>query len=460
MGNIAPLDRVVRPLRFYQKDGVRYYLSTDNPALLWQMRLGKSLVVVRAEKVKGTKHILITAPYSALMSWEEELELEGQSYITLDGNVSDQHLKTKTRKGRLTLLDENFHNVKYVLVSKECYRYVPEIADFNWETLVVDEAHCLRNQSKMTKFYQDNFRDVDTRCILTGTPAPESELDYYNLLRFLNHDNWSSKNYWGFKKKLFTEVNHKVFIKPGAYKTIADTVAKHCSVLSRHHVNLGGSTIETVRRIPMTVKVRGIYNKVEQDFALEVNDTTTDTVWATTKHLWLRRLCGGWADQEFISYTKIKELQSLLSAQFKNEQTVIFCDFKKEVRKVCKILSKSYNAAYINGDVKKADRKTIIRQFRAGKIQHLICQPASVKEGSNFSNADIEIFYSLPESGNVFEQVKDRFIDVTYKGSKLIVYLLIDNSIEMIIYKALKRKWSQQEKMKEYIRYLHNKWRV
>lgn len=439
---------LLRPCRDYQKNGIRYYLSHQHPALFWQMRMGKSLVVVRAEKIKQTKHILITAPYSAFLSWEEELTLENQSFHIIEGPVNE----------RLDLLDKAYSTVKYVLCSKEAHRFTPEIADYHWDTVIVDEAHCLRNQTAMSKFYQDNFRNADTRCALTGTPAPESELDYYNIIRFLDHNYWSIKNYWGFRKKLFAIVNHQIFIKPGAYDTIAKTLAKHCSVLSRHHVNLHGTTIETVRRIPLTQKVRRIYDRVEQQYSLEINDNIKDTIWATTKHLWLRRLCGGWADQEFISYNKIKELQYLLNNQFKKEQTIIFCDFKKEVKKVCKILQKDFKVAFIDGDVNKSKRKDIMLAFRRGDIQHLVCQPASVKEGANLSNADIEIFYSLPESGNTFDQVKERFIDVTHKGSKLIVYLITEKTVEEVIYKSVKNKYNRAQKMKEYVRYLRQKW--
>lgn len=457
-----------RPLRFYQKDGVRYCLDVQHPALFWQMRLGKSLVVVRAEKAKESNQKLIVCPYSAMLSWEEELTLENQPYHIMDGPTNDIVLKTKTHKGRLALLEEMYPNVDYILASKEAHRYTPEIADFSWDALVLDEAHCLKGapgKSKKTKvpnmvnFFTENFRHVMSRYALTGTPAPESELDYYNVLRYLDHSNWSFKSYWGFKKKLFFQgPDYRTYIKPGAYDKIAKTVAKHCSVLSRHDVNLGGETIEMVRNIKMTPKVKSIYNKVEKEYALEVSGQEKETVWATTKHQWLRRLCGGWADKEFISHGKIKELQYLLSTHFKKEQTVILCHFKKEVKKISKILSKDYRVAFIDGDVPKRKRKQILLDYRNGKLQHLICQHTAIKEGANLSTADIEIFYSLPESGNTWDQVKDRFVDVMYTGSKLILILLCEGTVEPLIYKTLKLKYNRQQKMKQYIRYMRLKW--
>lgn len=460
--------RARRPLRFYQKDGVKYCLQNQHPALFWQMRLGKSLVVIRAEKIKQTKQKLIVCPYSAMLSWEEELTKENCKYHIIEGNSQDIQLKTKVKKGRLTLLKENYSDVDYVLCSKEAHRYTPEIADFHWDALILDEAHCLKGAPKkskktgdpnMVRFFVENFRNVGSRYILTGTPAPENELDYFNLIRFLDHSYWSFKSYWGFKSKLFfTDNRYNLNLKPGAYDAIAKTIAKYCSVLNRHDVNLHGDTIEMIRKISITPKVRGIYNSIEKEFAIYLNGEIKETVWATTKHLWLRRLCGGWADKEFISHTKLKELQNLLNAQFKKEQTVIFAIFKKEVKKIYKTLDRSYKVAFINGDVPKKDRKQIMLNFREGKIQHLICQPNCMKEGANLSNSDIEIFYSLPESGNVYEQVKERFIDVMYSGSKLILYLLIVNSIEEVIYKNLKFKHSKAQRMQEYVKYLKKKW--
>ena len=168
-----------RALRPHQKKyGYNYCLENCACALFWEMRLGKSLVPIRIEKIRKTKSVLIVAPYSALLSWEKEIILENETFVCLDMQVNDIKLKTKYKPGRLTILKQTFHKVKYVMISKECHRFVPEIKEFSWDTIILDEAHFIRNLNDTSEYYLKNFKNIGYKYVLTGTPAPERELDY------------------------------------------------------------------------------------------------------------------------------------------------------------------------------------------------------------------------------------------------------------------------------------------
>jgi len=456
----------MRPLRKHQKKGLKYALKQQHPAIFWDMRTGKTLLFIRIEKVWKSKHILVTAPYSAILNWEEDLTLEGESFTTLDGPLNSKIIERKTMenrtvKGRRELLEEQFDKSRYIIVSKECHRYMPELADYAWDSVVIDESHHIRNKNGMADFYCDNFREAKHRTILTGTPAPTSELDYFNQIKFLEHAYWGGvKNYYGFSHKYFTMVNYKTYLRTGSYDKIAKVLADRANILRRHELDLGADPIETTRVIKFTNKVRKIYNTVEEEFALKVNEEyRNETVWAPVKHLWLKRLCGGWTDREFISYGKINELMELLKNQLQDEQVVILCHFKKEGKKIAKLLSKYFKIGLITGDVSKRKRKEIIGKFRAGELQHVVCQCQAVVEGVNFSNADTMIFYSLPESPLIYQQVKDRIVTIANKQAKFIIYLLVEKTVEILTYKAHKFNWSRQKKMDETIKYLQYRWR-
>ena len=171
---LPEVNLVRRPLRLYQRVMLQYCLSVQNPALFVQMRLGKTLVTIRSIRIRQGRKILIVAPYSALYSWSIELELEQeQNTIELYGS----------RNERLQVLDDQYATGKWFLLNKEGHRILPEIADFSFDIVVIDEStfikapYSTRKGSQVTRFYCQNFRDAMHRYILTGTPAPESELD-------------------------------------------------------------------------------------------------------------------------------------------------------------------------------------------------------------------------------------------------------------------------------------------
>lgn len=448
-----------RKLRNYQKKGYRFLTKHDYAALFWEMRLGKTLVVIRALHKLNSKNNLIVAPYSALLSWEEELQKEKKSYLLLSGRVEDTVMKTKTKMGRRSMLEQFYDYYTYILISKECFLHLPEIANFYWSAVVIDESHNIANGTKMSKFYINNFRDSKYRYILSGTPAPTGELDYFRQILFLDENAWGTRNFYQFRFNNFLNFFYKWYLKYDKKEKFSKVINKYSNILSRKDVNLNCEMIEETRIINFSKKIQKIYDTIEKEFCIELEEQIeNETIWAPVKYKWLRRLCGGFADKKFISNVKIIELYNLLKTQFKNDQTVIFCLFIKEIEQIQKFLKKKkFRSAVIQGGVLQKKRKEILGDFRKGKIQHLICQHSAVKEGANLSNCDVEIFYSLPDGALTFSQVKDRFLTVDKSGSKLMIYLLIENTMEKTLLKNLKNKNDKQESFKEYLKEMRKK---
>lgn len=443
-----------RKLRDYQKEMLKYTLSVQHPALFVQMRLGKTIVAIRSIKLRFASKILVVAPYSALYGWNEELYMENQAekgIIELFGK----------RQERLDSLDLNYDSSRWFLVNKEGHRVIPEMADYHWNAVIMDESHFIKGpKSGVSRFWIDNFRGADYRYILSGTPAPESELDYYNQIRFLSHRYWRENNFWKFRHRNFGIIEHHAYVSPKGSKYITKNLARRCFFLSRHDVNLGGKKIYEKRYVKMTDKVRSIYRRVEKEFVLEYLGLEQETIYAPTKYIWLRRLCGGFADTEFVSYAKMKELKALLEGELNGEQTVIVCRHTNEVVKVSKWLSKWWKIGTIYGAVKKVSRPAIIKDFNDGKINHIVAQPTTIEEGVNLSKSDTIIFYTTPDGGKTRMQVEDRIVDTSKNDSSLIIDLVCRNTIEEDVLRSLKRKETRQTTMKRMVQRLQRKYNL
>lgn len=437
-------------------DMLNYCLRVEHPALFVQMRLGKTIVTIRSLKVRGCKKNLIVAPYSALYSWYIELLLENQEELGIVELFG-------TKQERLNTLEENYDSARWFLLNKEGHRVIPEISDFYFNSLIIDEStfikapYSQRKGCATTRFYSENFREVDHRFILTGTPAPESELDYFCQLRFLSRVMFKEQNYWEFRHRNFGIINHTPLISPNGSKYLTNILAKNCYFLNRSDVKLGGKKIYEKRKVEMSKNVRKIYEKVEKEFVLEYMGMVQDTIYATTKYIWLRRLCGGFADQEFISYGKLKELENLLDGELKGEKVIVVAKHVNEVKKIAKYFSKKYRTEMIYGGVNKQKRKVIYADFQNGKIDILSVQPETVKHGTNLSASDVIIFYTSPDGGETRMQIEDRIIDTAKNDSSLIIDLFYEDSVEEDVLKNIRQKKSKQSMMKEMVQRLQRK---
>jgi len=451
-----------RPLRKYQKPMLKYCLSTDNPALFVQMRLGKTLVTIRSCKIRGNKKILVVAPYSALYGWLLELIAERyseDSIIEVFGSGKD----------RRALLDATFETAQWFLFNKEGHRIFPEIADYPFDCVIVDESTFIKSPAKnskgtkkpnATKFYCENFREANNRYILTGTPAPESELEYYSQLQFLDRKIWREKNFWEFRHKNFAMINYTPYLSPSGSKYLANTLAKNCMFLTRYECKVGGKKIYQKRKIILADKFKKIYNKIEKEFVLEYMKQEQETIYATTKYVWLRRLCGGFIDQEFVSYAKIKEVESLLKTELKNEQVIIIAKHINEVKKLTKYLSKDFAVGMVYGAVTKKKRPAIYQAFQDGNLDLIIAQAGCISHGTNLSASDTVIFYTTPDGGETREQVEDRVVNTATNDSSLIIDLIFSGTVEEDVIGNLRRKEGRQALMRRIVKRLTKKYRI
>lgn len=444
----------MKKLRSYQKAALRYANSQAHPALFMEMRLGKTLVTIRSIKCGGFSRILIVGPYSVFGSWLDELESERESkngLVVLDssGPIRSQLLKESWDSGN-----------KWFLLSKEGHLVVPEICKFPWDCVVLDESTFIKappgvsgrtKRFNVSKYYTEKFRDVSKRYILTGTPAPESPLNYYMQLRFLDESILKVDSYWKFRHTYFKRVGHKWVLSKKGSAMLTRKLAENCFFLKRSEVNLGGEKIYEVRKVKMCPQANRTYKTLEDEFILEVDSVEVDaTIYKTTQYIWLRRLCGGMPDTDGFRFNhKVKEIYSLLTSELQDQQVVIWCKFVDEIKALSKFLiKKKYRIGIIHGDVPQIERRAIQKKFQKGELDLIVGQPECYKYGTNLSASDTVIYFSTPDGSETRQQSEDRVIDTTSQNASLIIDLVVEDSLEEDIIESLKLKESNEERIR------------
>jgi hypothetical protein len=333
-----------------------YFVRTNHPALLVEMRLGKTLVTIRGLRAKGCEKILIAAPINAMVSWKEQLREEGEEFVEAYGMSSEKRAKRVVdaldRSGRV-----------WTLVNYEGFNFVPEIAEAPWCAVSADESVKLKNpKSKVSKAFVKDFRNVECRSILTGLVTPESDMDLFQQFCFLHGRFMNKKNFWNWRTEFFEPdaSGYGWVPKKGTKKLIHSLVHERAFVLTRKEAGVERKKYYTVRTVPMNPEQKRIYKQIEKEFCYEYSwavnggyqEHVDETMWATDKGLWLRRVAGGFLPDgtTVISDAKTKELAYLLQNDFANESVVVWYRFRAElVHDLQYLTSQGIDCAYMIG---------------------------------------------------------------------------------------------------------------
>jgi SNF2 family DNA or RNA helicase len=125
--------------------------------------------------------------------------------------------------------------------------------------------------------------------------------------------------------------------------------------------------------------------------------------------------------------------------QNRNDQIIVFSDYVLPLRKLkeyldeCKITSR----LVVGGD---NSGEHYIKEFKTDRSIQVLLATKKCSVGLNFVNANKVIFLSVPVSVNIDKQSRDRVYRIGQKKPVDIYYLITENSLEVDMYKRLRKK--------------------
>ena len=430
--------RAPRPYRAYQITATAYAAAYTHPALLLEMRLGKTLIPLRAA---GPGRYLVVAPGSALKSWEDELAKE---------NVpsADVSILLGPRKTRLALLTEGR---RWNLINREGWRVLPEIAAVPWAGVVFDESTAAKNpRAQITRFFLQNFRSVPRRWILTGTVNPESDLDIWCQFAFLDLPRpvLGCRTYWEFQARYYRPsiTGYGWVPRRGTPEAIRSFLGERAFILSRKDAGADVPKVYERRRVGLPPALRKVYDRIEADFVSA--DGARETKTAATVYHWLRQLCGGFDGEKLIWPGKLNELVELLTGELARDPVVVWFYYNRELHAAEAALRKAgVTVARLEGVLNPAARRKAIDAFQTGKARALLAQQAVAQMGADFSRADTAIYYSTPCGALARRQTEDRILKIERKTPLLILDLVVpgtvdEDAVDMVQDKAARGAWT------------------
>lgn len=151
-----------------------------------EVGLGKTIeagIVISQKVAEGKKKLLIVVPSTLRKQWSEELKEKFYlDSIILEGKTFNEYIN----KGLFNPFEQNEIIItSYNFVSNK-KAYVQAI---NWDLVIIDEAHRLRNVYKTSNKISRNIKEAieqSPKLLLTATPLQNSLLELYGLTSFID----------------------------------------------------------------------------------------------------------------------------------------------------------------------------------------------------------------------------------------------------------------------------------
>lgn len=184
-------------LRQYQVQGLNWLVSLDtnhlSGILADEMGLGKTLQTISflgylryLKKIEGPH--LVIVPKSTLDNWKREFAhwTPEVSTVVLTGNQEERNALIKDR---IISCDFDVVISSYEIVIRE----KSTLRKFDWQYIIVDEAHRLKNEDSLLSQIIRGFHSK-SRLLLTGTPLQNNLHELWALLNFLLPDIFSDSD--------------------------------------------------------------------------------------------------------------------------------------------------------------------------------------------------------------------------------------------------------------------------
>ncbi|KKL14853.1 hypothetical protein LCGC14_2511490, partial [marine sediment metagenome] len=319
--------------------------------------------------------------------------------------------------------------------------------------------------------YKTAAKPIPHRYVLSGTPAPNDESEYWAQIKMITGagNDCFNMNYYAFRSKYFNSIalgltGQKMFkFRRSMQKEFMEAMKPVTHIVSKEDALDLPEQTHLIRKVFLSKEERKAYDTMRDDLVLRFKDEMVLSQTALTEVMKLRQLTSGFVYGENETYrtgqSKIKELDGLLE-EIGNHQVIIWVNFRYEIRRLIARLSGQIvidnNEPYIPdcGALwsETKDRDQVIKDFKDNKFQYLIANPQSAAHGLTFTNCKYAVYFSLNYSYELQKQSQDRIHRIGQEHSTTYYYLLADKTVDEMIYKTLLRKGDLSKMVLDYLK--------
>ncbi len=408
----------------FQKIGVAFTELTDGNCLLCdQMGLGKTCQAIAFAERRKCK-TLIVCPASLKLVWKDEIKkfTRKDSYV-----VSSNDSITSTYQ--YTVINYDILEKKKEEINKE-----------EWDLLICDEAHFLKNpKAKRTKAVHSIKDKFKYRILLTGTPILNRPVELYSLLNIVRPGEWGSfmwyakrycnatKGYWGWDfSGSSNEEELKEKLEPIMIRRLKEDVLDELP-----------SKIYQEVRLEMTNSTKVKYDKILddlRDYLIEYkgySDRAADKAVRAEVFVRINEL------RQLVIEDKISALNSIIEGM-NGDKIIVFSDYVTPLKKIHEAYPKS--SVIFSGEQSLEERREVIQKFQTDdKIKIFLVLIKAAGVGITLTSANKVLFLSLPWVPGEMDQAIDRCHRIGQKDT-VNIYPLLCGEIDEYMNEILNTK--------------------
>lgn len=348
----------------------------------------------------------------------------------------------------------------YVTNVESFARYKEDFEKIGLHGCIVDESSTMKShKSKTSEAIVDFAQKMKRFYLLSGTPAPNGEWEYYMQLKAIDfygvHQSYTQFKEYYFVNTSFNPQYEKLVVRPDRKDELLAFIKKYSLYVDKEDVlDTPGRAFHEIE-FEMPDALKESYNKMKNDLSLAIKEEGVNILAKSTaaKLNKLNQITSGFImDTQAIKENKFyddsnlsewyllddyrfKRLEGLLgSDNLRGEQVLIWANYRKEFEIIQSLLGERCRCIY--GGTTINEKNEAIRLFKSGEIQYLVANPASADKGLTLTNAHIAIYFSLNYSYELFKQSMERIYGDKRKQPKFCDYyvLIAKGSIDRVIY--------------------------
>jgi hypothetical protein len=357
---------------------------------------------------------------------------------------------------RQRLLTALSSDAQVFLINPEAFKLVADdLGRWDWDMFIVDESSCLKNpKSQITQMTISFGASVRRRVCMTATPRPNTSLDFWGQMAFL--DQCLGGNFYAFRSKYYYQTSDGFRWLPKTDDTdmkIRDIVFERSIRYQLDEcVDLPGECYE-LAEVELDGVLKTHYRDMHRKMMLEFgNGETVSTSWLIVQMNKLSQITSGFVfddagNSRFLGESpKIAETVRIARQLIEDEgrSVVIWIRFPETEGKLIGDALAKYGVSTMHGGT--SDHEASAMAFKTGRNKVMIAHPLSAKFGHTWvEHCNVAIFHSYGYSFEDFYQAKRRIYRMGQTRKVTYVTVVAKGTVDEVILKAVMTKQEAHE---------------
>lgn len=444
----------------YQTRLKDFIISHRYAFLTVDMGLGKTVTTLTAirellEDYLEAERVLVIAPKSvAENTWTSECakwDHLAHLRVSVVMGTETQRIKALTTPADIYVINRD--NVDWLVKSS---------IGWGFDTVVIDESSSFKNpQARRFKALRKVRPHIRRMILLTGTPSPNGHEDLWAQMWLIDMGKRLGRSITSYRDKYFRPTRTNGYIvydralKPGAADEISRLMSDVTVSLKAEDWLEVPDFIESDVRIALPPREMKAYQEFERDQLMTVDGEDIVAITAAALATKLLQFTGGAIydqdkDWHEVSDAKLRALEDIIEAA-DGDPVLVFYQYRHELER----LQERFKALQ---PVTFSGEPEVLKEWNAGRIPLLLCQPASVQYGLNMQQGGhIIVWYTPTWNLEQYQQANARLHRQGQSRPVVCYRLICEGTIDQKVVGALRGKDGAQEALLKMIREMRKK---